>query len=303
VNIDDSQIDFVAPLNDQIPFGMNDFAAISMEAMYVIDFSKRGFYFVANNPLFLCGHTVEQVLSLGYNFFSKVIHPDDLLLLMEALDVIRQRMSDMNDLGALDYFSFTVRMKHQSRHMMIYHKLRPVFVNKRLQFGLCLLSSSVLNKSGCLCAHYTDGVDYEEFVLESKEWIKRRIPMLSEQEKGVLRLVHRGKIGMEAANKLCISYHAYQSRKRAIFKKLKTNSITESVIYAFNHRLIFDYPNHPKQKKNTEPKKQRRPMTPEKLLRVQDELNKGCSVNSIAIREGVGEWTIRYAIRTGKLTE
>ena len=42
-------------------------------------------------------------------------------------------------------------------------------------------------------------------------------------------------------------------------------------------------------------------MTPEKLKRIQEAMNKGESNNSIAKREDVGEYTIRYHKSAGNL--
>jgi hypothetical protein len=47
-------------------FNCEDFADIMMEAAYVLDFQKRCFHYVANHELFLCGHSLKEVMCLGY---------------------------------------------------------------------------------------------------------------------------------------------------------------------------------------------------------------------------------------------
>jgi len=50
------QTNSIPQLNNQLPLGIEDFASMSMEAVYVIDFLKQDFHFVTNHNLFLCGH-------------------------------------------------------------------------------------------------------------------------------------------------------------------------------------------------------------------------------------------------------
>ena len=61
---------------------LKDFAAMSMEAVYVIDYLKNGFHFVADHELFLCGHNAKEVLGLGYDFYPKIIFSEDLPLFL-----------------------------------------------------------------------------------------------------------------------------------------------------------------------------------------------------------------------------
>ncbi len=46
-------------------------------SIYVIDFNKKGFLYVSDNPLFLCGMSAEQVREMGLtstvlNFLPKI---------------------------------------------------------------------------------------------------------------------------------------------------------------------------------------------------------------------------------------
>ena len=37
------------------------FSRITYKSIYVIDYRKKGFEYVSENPLFLCGHTAKEV--------------------------------------------------------------------------------------------------------------------------------------------------------------------------------------------------------------------------------------------------
>jgi hypothetical protein len=76
---------------------------MAIEAVFVIDFQQRCFRYVAEHDLFLCGHTREEVMELGYDFFSKVVHPDDMLLLDNYYDAISDRLRSADDLKDISY--------------------------------------------------------------------------------------------------------------------------------------------------------------------------------------------------------
>ena len=42
------------------------FAKTTYHSVYVIDYEKKGFEYVSDNPLFLCGHTAEEVKEMGF---------------------------------------------------------------------------------------------------------------------------------------------------------------------------------------------------------------------------------------------
>ncbi len=38
-------------------------------SLYIIDYNRKNFLYVSSNPLFLCGHSPEDVQQKGYAFF------------------------------------------------------------------------------------------------------------------------------------------------------------------------------------------------------------------------------------------
>ena len=59
------------------------FARTTYNSIYVIDYQKKGFDYVSENPLFLCGHTGEEVQEMGYAFYFKYVLKQDLDLLLK----------------------------------------------------------------------------------------------------------------------------------------------------------------------------------------------------------------------------
>jgi len=140
--------------DDRLPFSLEEFASMSTEMVYVLDFFKRKVRFVSDRNFFLCGHSVKEVLSLGYDFYPKIIHKDDMPLLEKMHAAILRRLCDMDNAGGVNYFTFSIRFKNESGYLLLFHKLKPVFVDGQIRYGICLLSSSADGTPGHLRTYY-----------------------------------------------------------------------------------------------------------------------------------------------------
>jgi DNA-binding NarL/FixJ family response regulator len=290
--------------DNNLPFDLENFASMCIEAVYVIDFHKRGFCYVADHDFFLCGHSTEKAMALGYGFYSKVIHGEDLPLLEEMHAAIFRRLYNMGDNCGINFFSFTVRIKNGPGYLMAHHKIKPVFINGHIRFGIVLLASSTVPVSGFLRAYFFGEASFDEYLLKKERWKKRTVQALTEREKTILKFSKQGKTGKEIANIIGMTHQALRNALETIYQKLNVHSLMQAVIFATNHRLIFipeQYHKNLKHEVQSKIKKQRRPMTPEKLPHIQEKLNSGQSINSIAKQENISEFTIRYAVKTGKL--
>jgi hypothetical protein len=77
----------------------------------------------------------------------------------------------------------------------------------------------------------------------------------------------------------------------------------EAIIYATNHLLIFHSLNHKIHEHKPQCKKHKIKLLPEVLQRIQTDMNRGQSINSIAKRENVSSSAIHKAIKSGKLNK
>lgn len=48
------------------------FARTTYKSIYIIDYQKKGFEYVSDNPLFLCGYKASEVKEMGYGFILKM---------------------------------------------------------------------------------------------------------------------------------------------------------------------------------------------------------------------------------------
>jgi hypothetical protein len=97
-----------------MPLNYEYFAEMSMEAAYIIDFQRRCFHHVAEHDFFLCGHSPKSVKKMGYNFYSKVVHPKDIMLWAEMHNTILKRLSEPDfPKDDVNYFSCTFRLTNR----------------------------------------------------------------------------------------------------------------------------------------------------------------------------------------------
>jgi DNA-binding NarL/FixJ family response regulator len=317
----------VASFYENIPLSMmagdencvieiDTFANLCIEAIYVIDFKKRCFSYVSNHDLFLYGHSKSEVLRLGYDFYSEIVHKDDLPQLAKMHQEILKCLcipDNVND-DDIFYFSCTFRVKNymhkgkRPKYLMVYQKLIPKFVNNEIRYGICLLTSSVVKNTGNLRLYYKNNPYFDKYSFITKKWEKQNIEYLTEQEAKIFILVKQGKILKEIADEINISYKTLQSIIALFYKDFKMHNIEEATIYITNHLMLYHSHNHEikeqRPKKNKKQCKQRRlKLTPEVLQRIQTKMDNGQSINSIAKQENVSNGAIHKAIKSGKLNK
>ena len=59
------------------------FAQTTYQSIYIIDYYHKNFLYVSDNPLFLCGHTADEVRQMGYGFYLSHVPEDEVPMLTE----------------------------------------------------------------------------------------------------------------------------------------------------------------------------------------------------------------------------
>ncbi|WP_291862182.1 hypothetical protein [Marinilabilia sp.] len=63
------------------------FTRTTYQSIYVIDYHTRGFDYVSENPLLLCGHSTQEVKEMGFAFYFKFVVKEDLPLLYKINNI------------------------------------------------------------------------------------------------------------------------------------------------------------------------------------------------------------------------
>lgn len=218
------------------------FAKTTYQSVYLIDYHKKGFLYVSENPLFLCGLTSKQVLEMGYNFYFEKVPEKDLEMLEEINRVGFRFFEGLNfDKKNNVFISYDFHLRHPGNKLvLVNHKLKPLLLDKsqNVWISLCVVSVSTHSKAGNIEIQNTkEGTTYL-YSLTDKIWIEKAKIKLTEREKEILLLSARGFSVDEIAENIFLSPDTIKFHRRNLYKKMGVQSIAEAISYATTYNLI-----------------------------------------------------------------
>lgn len=221
-------------------------SSITTENFYVLDVMQKKICYIKSDDLFLCGFSTNDVLRLGYDFYTKVIYSDDLPLWINICELVLGYLRDIEERqDEIDYFSCTFRLKRTYSFspkpllQMVYHRMKPVWVDNNLRYLVCCIESSTLVDAGNLCMHYRDGLVYSEYNFITKRWSQKVKESLTERERAILMLAQQGKRSFEIAIDLCKGHNTIRNQIKSLYAKLKVHSMQEAIELARKFCMIY----------------------------------------------------------------
>ena len=174
------------------------FSSIATESFYMVDVQQQRFCYIQPHTSFLCDYAAEEALNLGYDFYPKIVHPDDLPTWKKMHKaILRYLDDDAEKRDEVDYFSCTFRLQHKYSFLshplpqMVYHRLKPVWVDDQLRYLICSVAGTSTKEA--LRMYNSDGKSYEEYNLQTHKWKPITIKPLTEHERVILMLEQQGK--------------------------------------------------------------------------------------------------------------
>ena len=294
---------------DELSFGINTLSSIITDSLYMIDVAESRICFIQSDDPFLCGYAAEDAIRLGYVFYEKIVHADNLPLWEKMRTAVFAYLNTCEvKRDEADFFSCTFRLQRKysftSRLLphMIYHRMKPVWAANEL-YLICSARNSTAREAGNLCAYRKDRGAYDEYNFVSRRWKRKVIEPLTERENALLILFGQGKTAREIADEYFLrGFHTIRNQIRAIFEKLNVNSMQEALECAAYYRLLHPRGEDRSQSGNDEQIKRRYVVcADEKKQRVQQHLCDGISIRRAAGLEGVPESTVCDWIKKGKI--
>ena len=295
---------------DELSFWIDTLASIVTDSLYVIDVAESRICFIQSDDPFLCGYAAEDAIRLGYDFYKKIVHADDLSLwgkIREAVFAYLNSVEPKRDKA--DFFSCTFRLQRTcsftSRLLpqMIYHRMKPVWAADELRYLICSARRSTVEEAGHLCVYRKDSLAYDEYNFISRRWKRKETVPLTERESALLILFGQGKTAREIADEYFFrGFHTIRNQTRAMFEKLNVHSMQEALECAACYRMLHPRGEVQPQSGNDEQTKRRYVLCADgKKQRVQQHLCDGISIRRAADMEGVPESTVRDWIKKGKI--
>ena len=216
-------------------------ANATYQSIYVIDYFKREFLHVASNPLFLGGHTAEQMKEMGYQFYIDHVPEAEQAMLLEINTAGFKKFNSIPIDERNGYFiSYDFHIVDGENSFLINHKMTPFALAEdgRLWLSMCVVSLSSHSEPGHIELRKKGAASYWEYSLDYHRWITRETVKLRPQERQVLILSAQGLTVAQIADKMNRSIDTIKTYKRVMFERLGTRSITEALTLATNSGLI-----------------------------------------------------------------
>ncbi|MEC3881173.1 helix-turn-helix transcriptional regulator [Parapedobacter sp. 10938] len=218
------------------------FAKTTYNSIYIIDYEKKGFDYVSDNPLFLCGHTADKVKELGYEFYFQHVIPQDLDLLIKintiGFDFYEQIPVNERKEHTISY-DFHIKSQ-EGKAILINQKLTPMFLTKdgKIWKALCIVSLSSEKEAGHIKIYRMGSNQIHTYDLTRNFWKLDEKAKLSDRESEILQLSTRGYTIKEIAEALFISEDTVKFHKRNLCQKLDVSNISEAIAFATNNKLV-----------------------------------------------------------------
>ncbi|WP_442265279.1 response regulator transcription factor [Tenacibaculum sp. ZS6-P6] len=218
------------------------FARTTYKSIYIIDYEKKGFEYVSDNPLFLCGHTAEEVEKMGYAFYFKYVTEPDLDLLLKINTIGFDFYEKLPVEERKNYtISYDFHLKNnEGKIILINQKLTPLFLTNdgKIWKALCIISLSAEQNSGNIKVYKKGDNKIFKYDLEGDFWKTTEKIKLTSRESEILRYSIRGYTINEIAEAIFVSPDTVKFHRRKLFDKLEVVNISEAIAYATNNRLI-----------------------------------------------------------------
>lgn len=218
------------------------FTRTTNKSIYVIDYEKKGFDFVSENPLFLCGHTAEEVKNMGYEFYLKYVVEQDLELLLKINQIgfdFFEKSPISERINLTISYDFKLKNK-EGKIILVNQKLTPIFLteNGKIWKAICLVSLSTSKNSGNIKVVKNGDNTIFSYNLENQCWTTTKLIELTNREKEILNFSSKGYTIKDISDKLYISVDTVKFHRKKLFEKLQVTNIAEAIAYSVNNRII-----------------------------------------------------------------
>jgi len=120
---------------------LNLFFSMAAESFYAVDIKNDSICHVQPNDMFLCGYSIEDVMRMNDDFYSKIVYSKDLDLWTFMRKLVLQYIYNFEEkLDEIAYFSCTFRLQRQFAFLnkplpqIEKYRLNPVYTGKNIRF-------------------------------------------------------------------------------------------------------------------------------------------------------------------------
>ena len=247
--------DFISPLNTvegvtdedykreqaRLESVLDVLSRVSACGYYVVDYYQHKFLYVSDNIEYWCGHTTDEVNELGYELYTQFVPQEDLAILKQINEAGFEKFATLPEEERCKYsISYDFRFIISGRRKMVNKQLTPFALKDgKIWLALCILTMSSSKKCGqeiILKKHKSR--TYFQLHLETRKWCRKTAPLLSDDEKDILRLAAQGLSYKEMADMFLRSPHTIKSYRKNLLEKIDASNFNEAIIRAINFGMF-----------------------------------------------------------------
>ncbi len=223
---------------------LDAFARTSYKSLYVVDYYKKDFLYVADNPLFWGELSADDVKEKNFEYYINYIYDTDLSLFLEIHNAFFSFIADIPTEKRTEYtLHHILRVKtKQNKIIPVNHKITLLRLTSEGEVWLTLCTVSIASggeNMGNIEITHKNSRDKWLYNSPTQKW-QQNINVIepSEEEKEVLILAAQGYTMDKIADSMYKSTDTIKGYRKNIFDKFGTNNITQAVAYAINNKLI-----------------------------------------------------------------
>ncbi len=218
------------------------FARTTYKSLYVVDYEKKGFDYVSENPLFLCGNTAEEVKEMGYAFYFKHVMESDLNLLLK-INTLGFEFYDRVPINERKDYTISYDfhlINKEGKKTLVNHKMTPLFMTSKgkLWKAIAIVSISSQKESGNIKVTNKKNNKVFTYDIKGNFWKESELVKLTVREKEILQHSAKGHTINEIAEAIFVSPDTVKFHRKKLFDKLEVANITEAISFATNNKLI-----------------------------------------------------------------
>lgn len=218
------------------------FSRATNDCVYIIDYYKRGFLYVSDNPLFLCGETQKCVLNAGYLFYLSHVPKEDLELLLTINEAGFRFYNNIPVQDRLKYsISYDFHLIHSKKKLvLVNHHLTPLLLDDQsnIWLALCVVTLSSNSEAGNIQITKKGSHETFSYNLATSKWEEGNQVKLTAQEKEILVLSMKGYTIKEIAQSLSIAVPTVKFHRKNLLQKFRVKNISEAISYAANYNIF-----------------------------------------------------------------
>jgi len=223
---------------DKHIFMLGKLNVVESSSISIFDMYKKDHIFVSRGFETQLGWNLDDIEKEGHTYIDSRIHPDDLLgLLTSGIYYLRMAFFEVPSAEWKNYKAISdYRLKNSSGNYV-----RVIEQHLCLEFdkhGNVWLDLSIMDLSPdqdisipfrSRLMNFKTG---ELFEYKPEVEVKNRLSQLTTREKEVLKLVAKGMVSKQIADKLFISVNTVNTHRQNIIEKLSVNNTAEAIRYA-----------------------------------------------------------------------